>query len=233
MCSTSCVRSWVGSRRGESADQGRQFGHRVLAVDSADALLARLRDDLASVHLVLVDIRLSHGSGPSLVAEIRKLDDGRLPVLVFSGTVGSAADVRELAALGVAGYINEYSAVPHIVPSIAPHLFPDSFNRRSSPRVAIGIPVQYRYAQTIAASLTLNVSHGGLAVRTTTPLDTGTRVRVRFRLPGSQADIDAEGRVAWSDPRAGMGIQFDLVDNAAQTEIDNFVDAHFFSSRHQ
>ena len=73
-----------------------QAGHHVLAVDSAAALLARLREDVASVHLVLVDVRLSPGSGPALVAQIRQLDDGRLPVLVFSGTVGSAADVREL-----------------------------------------------------------------------------------------------------------------------------------------
>ena len=34
----------------------------------------------------------------------------------------------------VAGYINEYSAVQHIVPALAPHLFPDHYNRRSSPR---------------------------------------------------------------------------------------------------
>jgi hypothetical protein len=52
------------------------------------------------------------------------MDQGRLPILVFSGTVTSAEEVRDPAALGVAGYVNEYSAVPHMLPSIAPHLFP-------------------------------------------------------------------------------------------------------------
>src|SRR5262249_58686313 len=117
---------------------------------------------------------------------IRKLDDGRLPLLIFSGTIANADEVRELAELGVCGYVNEYSAVQHIVPSLAPHLFPDNFNRRSSPRVALGIPIQYRFGHTIAAALTLNLSRGGIAIRTTSPPDPGSRIKVRFRMPGSQ-----------------------------------------------
>ena len=136
---------------------------------------------------------------------IRKLDEGRLPILIFSGTITSAEEVRELAALGVAGYVNEYSAVQHILPSLAPHLFPDNFNRRGSPRVVLGIPIAYRFGNTIAAALTLNLSRGGIAIRTTSPLENGAKVRLRFRLPGSKRDIDAEGRVAWSDRRHGMG----------------------------
>ena len=139
--------------------------------------------------------------------------------------------MRDLAALGVAGYVNEYSAVQHILPSLAPHLFPDNFNRRGSPRVVLGIPIAYRFGNTIAAALTLNISRGGIAIRTTSPLESGAKVRLRFRLPGSKRDIDAEGRVTWSDRRNGMGLQFEKVDPTDQAAIDEFVDAHFFSSR--
>jgi uncharacterized protein (TIGR02266 family) len=206
-----------------------QAGHRVVTVKSAAELLARVKSE--PVDLLVLDIRLSNSNGTGLVAAIRKLDDGRVPILVFSGTIGSAEEVRELAGMGVAGYINEYSAVQHILPSIAPHLFPDSFNRRSSPRVALGIPVQYRVGNTIAAALTLNLSHGGIGIRTTSPLEAGMRLRVRFRLPGGGGDIDAEGRVAWSHKRVGMGIQFETVEATSQALIDSFVDAHFFSNR--
>ena len=174
---------------------------------------------------------MSDASGLDLVRSIRTLDGGRLPILIFSGTIASAAEVRDLAGLGVAGYINEYSAVQHILPSIAPHLFPDNFNRRSSQRVVLGIPVQYRFGNTIAAALTLNLSHGGVAIRTTSPLDSLSKIKIRFRLPGSKRDIDAEGRVAWSDRRVGMGVQFETVTPANQTIVDNFVDGHFFSNR--
>ncbi len=206
-------------------------GHKAIVVKSAAELLARVRADLAQIDLIVLDLRLPHQTGVDLVRAIRKLDDGKLPLLIFSGTIASADEVRELAALGVAGYVNEYSAVQHILPSLAPHLFPDNFNRRSSPRVVLGIPIQYRFGNTIAAALTLNLSHGGIAIRSTSPLEQGSKIKVRFRMPGSKRDIDAEGRVAWSDRRVGMGIQFEQVDPANQTVIDNFVDAHFFSNR--
>ena len=206
-------------------------GHRAVDVKSAAELLARVRADLAQIDLIVLDLRLPHQPGVDLVRSIRRLDEGRLPILVFSGTIASADEVRDLAALGVAGYINEYSAVQHILPSLAPHLFPDSYNRRDAPRVVLGIPVQYRFGNTIAAALTLNLSPGGVAIRTTSPLDSGSQVKVRFRLPGSKQDIDAEGRVAWSDRRLGMGVQFDKVEPPNQSLIDNFVDAHFFSNR--
>jgi uncharacterized protein (TIGR02266 family) len=206
-------------------------GHKAVLVKSAAELLARVRADLDRIDLIVVDLRLPHAPGVDLVRAIRKLDDGKLPVLIFSGTIANADEVRDLAALGVAGYVNEYSAVQHILPSLAPHLFPDNFNRRSSPRVVLGIPIQYRFGNTIAAALTLNLSHGGIAIRTTSPLEQGARIKVRFRMPGSKRDVDAEGRVAWSDRRVGMGIQFDKVEPANQSVIDNFVDAHFFSNR--
>jgi uncharacterized protein (TIGR02266 family) len=206
-------------------------GHKAVTVKSAAELLARVKADLPAVDLIVLDLRLPHAAGVDLVRSIRKLDDGRLPILVFSGTIANADEVKELAALGVAGYVNEYSAVQHILPSLAPHLFPDNFNRRGSPRVVLGIPIQYRFGNTIAAALTLNLSRGVIAIRTTSPLDGGMKIKVRFRMPGSKRDIDAEGRVAWSDRRVGMGIQFEKVDPAHQTIIDNFVDAHFFSNR--
>jgi uncharacterized protein (TIGR02266 family) len=206
-------------------------GHRAVAVKSAAELLAKLRADAAVIDLIVLDLRLPHTAGVDLVRAIRKLDDGRLPILIFSGTIASSDEVRDLAALGVAGYVNEYSAVQHILPSLAPHLFPDSFNRRGSPRVVLGIPIQYRFGNTIAAALTLNLSRGGIAIRTTSPLEAASKIRVRFRMPGSKRDIDADGRVAWSDRRVGMGIQFERVDPGHQSLIDNFVDAHFFSNR--
>jgi uncharacterized protein (TIGR02266 family) len=84
---------------------------------------------------------------------------------------------------------------------------------------------------TIAAALTLNLSRGGIAIRTTSPLENDAKVRLRYRLPGSKRDVDAEGRVAWSDRRHGMGLQFEKVEPQDQSAIDEFVDAHFFSSR--
>jgi uncharacterized protein (TIGR02266 family) len=206
-------------------------GHKAIVVKNAAELIARVQAERAAIDLIVLDLRLPNAPGVDLVRAIRKLDEGRVPILIFSGTIASAEEVRELASLGVSGYVNEYSAVQHILPSLAPHLFPDNFNRRGSPRVVLAIPIQYRFGSTIAAALTLNLSHGGIAIRTTSPLESSARIKVRFRIPGSKTDIDAEGRIAWSDRRVGMGVEFEKLQPGHQTLIDHFVDAHFFSNR--
>jgi uncharacterized protein (TIGR02266 family) len=90
----------------------------------------------------------------------------------------------------------------------------------------LGVPVQYRFGNTIAAAVTLNVGSGGLAIRTTSPLESGSKIGVRFRIPGSRRDVEAEGRVVWTDRRVGMGVQFEHVDAAGQATIDNFTETH-------
>lgn len=205
-------------------------GHRAVVVKSVAQLLARVHADLDELDLIVLDLRMPHASGAELVRRIRKLDQGHLPILVFSGSVTSAEEVRELAGLGVGGYLNEYSAVEHILPSIEPHLFPDNFNRRGGPRVVMGIPVSFRAGGTIAAALSLNLSRGGIAIRTSSPLAPNDALRVRFALPGSKRELETEAVVCWSNKRAGMGIRFTSVKPADQAAIDEFVNAHFFRS---
>jgi uncharacterized protein (TIGR02266 family) len=206
-------------------------GHRAAIVSDASAFLARVREEGSRVDLVVVDLRLAALQGTALVRALRGIAGFTAPIVVFSGTIANADEVRELSLLGVAGYINEYSAVQHIVPALSPHLFPDQFNRRASPRVVAGLSVAYRVANTISVAVTLNISRGGIAIRTTSPLEEGSAVKLRFRLPGGSRDIDADAVVAWSDRRLGMGLQFTRVDTDAQVSIDDFVRAHFFSNR--
>jgi uncharacterized protein (TIGR02266 family) len=205
-------------------------GHRSMLVKSVAQLLAHVRADFDDLHLIVLDLRLAPTSGVDLVRKIRKLDNGRLPILVFSGGVQSVDEVRQLAALGVSGYINEYSAVEHILPSIAPHLFPDTFHKREHPRVVMGIPVSYRIGKTITAALAMDVSGGGMAIRSNNPPVRGTVLKLKFALPGSKRQLEAEAVVCWSVQKAGIGLQFTKVKPADQALIDAFVEAHFFRS---
>jgi len=142
-------------------------GHRAFTVRSTAELLARVRADLP-------DIGPCRGGSPAAPRRRGRAragpsgswTAGACRSWSFSGTISGASEVRDLANLGIAGYVNEYSASQHILPSLAPHLFPDNFNRRNSPRVPLGIPVAYRFGDTIAAAVTLNLGRGGLAIRT-------------------------------------------------------------------
>jgi two-component system chemotaxis response regulator CheY len=204
-------------------------GHMVTAISSGAELLRRVRQK-DPIDLVVLDLRLPQAQGVAIVRALRRIDGFTAPIVVFSGTIANANEVRELGALGISGYINEYTAMQHIVPALASHLFPDNDNRRLSPRVALGVSVSYRVGNTIAAAVSLNVSTGGLAVRTTSPLEIGTALKARFRLPGGK-EIEAECHVVWTDRRSGMGWRFTKIDSTDQAALADFVRTHFFSNR--
>lgn len=197
--------------------------HRYVAAESEAAACAAVADPRSSISLALIDLGLAD-DGLAFVRALRERAGRSLPLVVFAGTVTSADQARALLASSVAGYVNEHAATPQILPALAPHLFPDSFNRRASPRVALGIPVSCRAGQTIASALTLNIGKGGLAIRTLSPLPPDTLVHLKFRLPGRADDLEVDGRVAWSDRKVGMGLRFERIEAADQAAIDAFVD---------
>jgi uncharacterized protein (TIGR02266 family) len=196
--------------------------HRFVAADSEAAAIRAAGDPEAQPSLALVDLGLA-ADAAAFVRALRAAAADALPVVVFAGSVASAADVPPLDALGV-GYVNEHASTPQILPALAPHLFPDNFNRRASPRVPAGVPVAYRAGLTVAAAVTLDIGKGGLAIRTMTPLARDTPVHVKFRLPGATNEIEATGRVAWADRKVGMGIQFEHVSSNDQRAIDAFLE---------
>jgi CheY-like chemotaxis protein len=208
-----------------------QAGHQVVTAGNAPDLLGRLRADPDRIDLIVLDLHLRQGGGVALVRAIRRIDGGRIPVLILSGTLSATTEVRSLAELGVAGYLNEYSAPASIQAAVAPHLYPSGETRRSSVRALLVVSVSYRIGQLVASSVTLNLGRGGLAVRTIDPLAAGTIAHVRFRLPGTGSDVDADARVVWSDRRVGMGLAFERIDPVHQQALDRFVEQHFFSNR--
>ena len=192
----------------------RGAGHRVIGISHPPLLFETLESRSVHVDLVVLDVRL-WTDGVEVVQAIRNADPD-VPIIVFSGSIRSAGEVRALADRGIVNYVNEHITVQHILPSLAPLLFPDSFDRRTSERVTLSIPAALRFGDTIAAVLTLNLGKGGLAVRTMSPVDAGTKVSVRFRLPRSQQDVEAASRVVWCDRQAGLGLQFEEVETHDQ-----------------
>jgi CheY-like chemotaxis protein len=205
-------------------------GHHVIPVSNASDLIVQVRQR-KPIDLVALDLRLPRGGGVSLVRALRRIDGFQAPIVIFSGTIAHADEVRALGTLGVDGYVNEYSAVQHIVPALTSYLVPDHDHRRESPRVALGVSVSYRIGNLIASAVTLSVSAGGLAVRTTSPPRSDEPIKVRFRLPGASKDVEAETRLAWTDRQTGMGLRFTRIEPRDQAIVDGFVRARFFSNR--
>ena len=201
-------------------------GHRALGAGSARELRDVLQARAGGIDLVVLDARMGDGGARQVVETVRRAARNA-PVSVFSGSIDGARELRALAELGVAGYINEHAGVERILPALAPLLFPNNFDRRTSARVTLGIPAALTAGDTILPVFTLNIGSGGMAVRTTTALAAGVRVSIRFKLPRSSRDIKAAARVVWShNPQAALGLQFETVAAADQIAIDEFVERH-------
>jgi TonB family protein len=72
----------------------------------------------------------------------------------------------------------------------------------------------------------LNLSEGGLAVRSALPLASRVFTGIRFQAPASQAWLTASGRIVWlSDSKKEGGIQFTELPGEARQQIHKWVSA--------
>ncbi len=199
-----------------------EAGHLAPAFDPTSGDLG-LAEMAASADLVIVDAGLSPGQLAAVTAA--KARKPRLAVVVFGSTVTSAAQVRALAAAGIHAYVNDFSTAQQILGSLAPYLFHDNFNRRASPRVAVAVGVSCAANGVVSSATALNVSRGGIALRTLVPIPAGTVMTLRFRLPAVARDIEVDARVCWTDTQLGLGAQFERVSAEDQAALDAYVDS--------
>jgi len=197
--------------------------HSSVDASSEGGVRAILAERPSRIDLALIDLGLSEAP-MDLVADVRRGGPRLVPVVVFAGSLMSAAQVVELTSLGVTAFMNEHAPAAQILAALVPHLFPDNFNRRANPRVRVSVPISVETSGAISAARTQDLGRGGVAIRTLEPLPLGTVVELTFRLPGSPKDITAAGRVAWSDRRVGMGVQFEKLTADAQRLLSSFVE---------
>ncbi len=104
--------------------------------------------------------------------------------------------------------------------------------RRSSPRHAITLKVDYKRMNTFFADYAKNISKGGTFIRTSKPLDIGTEFRFVLSIPGQTEQIELRGEVKWTvdedhateDQPPGMGIRFRFEDQAERAKLEDFVE---------
>jgi DNA-binding response OmpR family regulator len=76
----------------------------------------------------------------------------------------------------------------------------------------------------------LNVSRGGIGVRTKADLQAGEMVRLRFSLPGRKLVVQAQAAVAWRRPNGDVGLRFDEIPKASQDELQLWLEGRYFES---
>ena len=106
--------------------------------------------------------------------------------------------------------------------------------KREHPRAVVKIEIEFKDIMDFISSYMINISNGGLFIKTdeTFPLD--TIVLLRFTMPGDPQPIETEGKVVWCNTKGGkgyfpkgMGVKFLRLNPDDNEKILKFVEKHF------
>src|SRR5258708_105838 len=103
--------------------------------------------------------------------------------------------------------------------------------RRTSHRHKIALRVDYKGMNTFFADYAKNISKGGTFIKTSKPLDVGTKFVFVLSIPGQVDQLQLKGTVMWTvdegqqteERPAGMGIRFNFSDDAERQQLEHFV----------
>ena len=107
-------------------------------------------------------------------------------------------------------------------------------DKRTGERMAVGLAVRLSYGTVdeFVERFAVNISRGGVFIRTREPEQVGTRIRLELRLQGGEVVVRGEGVVRWVQaenaaarpPAApGMGIQFIELDESSRELVERMV----------
>lgn len=74
------------------------------------------------------------------------------------------------------------------------------------------------------ADYTRDISKGGIFIRTDAPLEMGATLDFNITLPKKPRPIELRGRVAWSEEKKGMGVQFIWKEDEERIAFETWVE---------
>jgi len=100
-------------------------------------------------------------------------------------------------------------------------------DRRRSPRISSRLHCSFDSFGTFERALITNVSHGGVFIKTVSPLPIGTKLRICIRIAETEAQIELPGVVvshnvgpSCDTREAGMGVAFRATDPEIVKQIN-------------
>ena len=86
-------------------------------------------------------------------------------------------------------------------------------------RVNVELPIILRSETSESEASMVNISAGGVAIRSSRTFEHGTKLGVSFLLPGTSTTFEAQARMAWSGPDNLAGLQFVDIHPALEAEL--------------
>ena len=98
--------------------------------------------------------------------------------------------------------------------------------RRRDKRIPVDMWVEAEDGEDLYMQRAANLSVGGAFFAQTVPTLVGTKVKLRFQLPGDAVEIECMGEiVSAAEKGLGMGVRFVDLPEAARAKIEKLIDA--------
>jgi len=96
-------------------------------------------------------------------------------------------------------------------------------DRRTQTRVPVEMWVEEEADNAVYFQRSANLSSGGLYLENTVPHPVGTKVRLRFTLPGDETPISTQAEIVKTESRLAMHLKFVDLPADASTRIERFI----------
>ncbi|MEK7704814.1 MAG: PilZ domain-containing protein [Myxococcota bacterium] len=98
--------------------------------------------------------------------------------------------------------------------------------RRSEPRIEVDLWAEQTDGDAVYFRRIANLSPGGVYFEQGIPSTVGSRIKVRFTLPGDAEPVEVLGivtRAEWDPGHLAEGVQFDSMSAETRTRIERFI----------
>jgi len=148
--------------------------------------------------------------------------------LVIMGGNPSKSTLDELGALFAFEKPISVEQAVHTL-SAARSLILDDRLRYHRAGLKVPVAVSCHHGKPVHAHL-VNVSQGGMQIRTNAALETAQPLRVAFELPGSKTGMKAQAEVTWQDQGGNRGLRFVKIARREQKLLRLWLAQQFFAN---
>lgn len=153
-------------------------------------------------------------------------DNGTVPVVLLSGS----PERHDLPVSGATFYFEKPVSVEQAVKTLSAARNLMLHGRLRYHRAALDLPVSLNFGIEPSVKVQLiNLSQGGMGIRTPCPLPGVGAVKINFDLPDAGCAVHARGELAWTDKNGHAGIRFLEVPASLQRSIQLWLERQYFA----
>jgi DNA-binding response OmpR family regulator len=199
--------------------------HMDVAVENEpQRALARLAN--SKIDALIVDCDLNGSS--QLLRELQSAEGARTVPLVIMGGSQCQRTLDETGALfAFEKPISVEQAVRTL--SAARSMILDGRLRYHRAGLEVPVSLNCKGQRAVDAHL-INVSQGGIQIRTNDPVVNAKAMQVSFELPGARSGLKAKAEIAWQDKRGNLGIRFVKLAPRQQRTLQLWLAQQYFAN---